>query len=208
MVSESATNSKKSCCWSITINNPTQDDFVAWEALKGLHWVREVIGQVEKGEEGTTHIQGCLKTLSVRFSQVKKHLPRAHIEPARNEKALEKYVVKEDTRVSQIATAKVATASHLQKAIYSTLYYNGRDYFPNWSVAQDDFLLNLEANRLQIKSEWERLMDDGVSELIREGYYGIEFVVSNPQVRTAFKKYIVDILYRTHNACRNDSDST
>lgn len=189
---------EKACCWSITINNPTQDDLTAWAGLPGLHWVREVKGQLERGENGTDHIQGCLKTTSVRFAQVKKALPRAHIEIARSPKALEKYVVKEGTRVAPIATTKVATAADLQGAIYQTLYYNGRHYFSTWSVCQEDFIVNVERHKEQILKYWELILDDAVSELIRYGYYGIEFVVSNPQVRTAFRKYLPDIMYRSH----------
>jgi len=204
---DSAGASEKACCWSITINNPTEEDLTLWEGLKGLHWVREVSGQIEKGEEGTPHLQGCLKTLSVRFSQVKKQLPRAHIEKAKNPAALARYVVKEDTRVSPIPTARVATAAHLQTAIYQTLLYNGRRYFPNWLVSQDDFLINVDRHQEEIKEHWEKILDDNVSELIREGYYGIEFAIANPQIRLAFKKYLPDILYRTHNVSLTQSRS-
>lgn len=194
--------SKKSCCWSITINNPTADDFQQWNMLSGNRWVREVIGQVEKGENGTPHIQGMLKTLSVRFSQVKGALPRAHIEPAKNPTALARYVAKEDTRVSSIPTIKVATQKEVQEALLEEVLFYGHTKY-EWNGCY--FMDFLESHPLQFARDWETWLDRAVNRLIREGYYGVEFVVANPQVRMAFKKYFVSILYRTYNA-REASD--
>lgn len=189
----------RASCWSITINNPTEDDLVAWRSLSGLHWVREVTGQMEQGENGTPHLQGCLKTAQVRFAQVKKALPRAHIEVARNVQALQSYVVKEDTRIAPIAAVRVATAADLQRTIYNTLLWEGSNYFDTWDDTVS-FVINVQNHRDTIRRFWEILLDEAVYRLIREGYYGIEFVVSNPQIRNAFKKYLPDILYRTHHA--------
>lgn len=84
--------------WSITINNPTQTDR---DALKSPpSFVKLVKYQDEVGDEGTPHIQGCVNTAQVRFSQVKAWLERAHIEVARDKNALLKYVEKEDTAVA------------------------------------------------------------------------------------------------------------
>lgn len=62
-------------------------------------FVKMVKYQDEIGDEGTLHIQGAVQTTQVRFSAIKKWLPRAHIEVARNKKALLNYVEKEDTAV-------------------------------------------------------------------------------------------------------------
>lgn len=71
---------KRASCWSVTINNPTEDE------LKCHHLGWSLQGQFEQGEEtGTRHFQGMLKTgQQVRFAAVKKVFPRGHIEPARN----------------------------------------------------------------------------------------------------------------------------
>lgn len=199
--------SDKCCNWSITINNPTDEDHIQWEALKGLHWVKEVVGQLEKGAEGTPHIQGMIKTQSVRFTQVKKALPRAHIEPAKNPAALKQYVQKEETRVAQMPTAKVATASDLQQEIYSELLYCGTTWYKTWTPDLDSFEENLRKHHLQITEMWEAHLDAAVKSLIKQGYYGIEFVVSNNQIRNAFKKYLPEIIYRTHHARRNENPS-
>ena len=45
----------KSGAWSITINNPTQDDINRWRDAKTQHWVKEAKGQLEKGENGTPY---------------------------------------------------------------------------------------------------------------------------------------------------------
>lgn len=204
MATESGT---KASCWSVTINNPTEDDFRAWNALKGYPWVKEVLGQVEKGEkEETPHIQGMVKTQHVRFSQVKKALPRAHIEKARKEAALAAYVQKDETRVAAIPTSKVATQQDIQKRIMkmtldkylSTGGENSKDSFYAW--------LQIEMVRNRHFSEsW---LDAAVKALILEGYFGIEFVICNPQVRLAFKKYFSEIIIREYAAQTNSSSES
>lgn len=187
----------KGVCWSITINNPTADDFHQWESLKDQKWVRSVEGQIEKGDNETPHIQGMLRTQSVRFSQIKKALPRAHIEKARSEAALAKYVAKEETRVSTIPKTKVASQSDVQQALLDEVLLYGHQFF-DWNGCYFLDFLNTKGHLLQ--AEWENWTDRAVNRLIREGYYGVEFVMANPQVRAAFRKYFVAILYRTYNA--------
>lgn len=201
-----AKQSDKSCCWSVTINNPTDDDITQWECLKDYDWVKEVSGQLEKGENQTPHIQGMVKTLSVRFSQIKKALPRAHIEAARSQAALAKYVVKEETRVGVIPTAKVATQSDIQKRILkmtlekflTTDSENTKDRFYAW----------LQMENLKNKHFSESYIDAAVRTLILEGYFGIEFVMSNPQVRLAFKKYFCEIIIREYARPTQDSPTS
>lgn len=114
-------------CWSITINNPTQEELALWQRATEHHWVKEALGQLEVGESGTPHIQGLLRTTQVRFAQVKKLFPRAHIEVARNVNALAKYVQKEDTRVATLEPATagavaVMTPRTLQNQMASVVY--------------------------------------------------------------------------------------
>lgn len=193
-------SSEKCCNWSITINNPTDDDNRQWACLKDYPWVKEVQGQLEKGKDGTLHIQGMIKTQSVRFAQVKKALPRAHIEPAKNVNALRQYVNKTETRVAAIAPVKVATQSDVQRVLLESIMLTGFRHYEWTGDPINCFNEFLAEKELQIKNDWEIWTDAAVSKLIREGYYGVEFVMSNPQVRTAFRKYLPDILYRTYNA--------
>ena len=85
----------RSSHWSVTINNPTPADYEQMEIARQKRWT--VAGQLEKGEEGTEHLQLYVRTPQVRFAAVKKMFPRAHIEAARNPAALKQYVQKEET---------------------------------------------------------------------------------------------------------------
>lgn len=190
----------KGTCWSITINNPNEDDNTTWSGMSGLHWVLEAKGQLEKGENGTLHLQGMLRTKSVRFAQVKKALPRAHIEKARSQTALAKYVAKEDTRVSSIPTVKVATLTDVQKELLGIslqFCYTLDKSLDPLTTDESTFFTKFE---YELKKNWEQLLDRAVEILIWRGFYGVEFVVANPQIRTAFRKYLPAILYRTYNA--------
>lgn len=192
--------SEKSRNWSITINNPTDDDNAQWAQLKDYAWVKETQGQVERGEEGTLHIQGMVKTDPIRFAQIKKALPRAHIEPAKNQFALVNYVNKPETRVAAISPVKVATQSDVQSEILRALMRSGFRYYEWTGDTQAYFLDFLRQKELEIRKDWEIWVDAAVSQLIIDGYYGVEFVMSNPQIRTAFRKYLPAILERTYKA--------
>lgn len=100
----------RASCWSITINNPPdviECNVPGWK----------LDGQLEKGESGTTHFQGMLKTPQVRWSAVKSQFPTAHIEKAVNPKALAKYVKKEETRVGDANISSVMNMFQLQEFI-------------------------------------------------------------------------------------------
>lgn len=160
---------------------------------------------MEKGQEGTLHIQGMLRTTSVRFAQVKKALPRAHIEAAKNATALAKYVVKPESRVSSIPTVRTATQADVQRMVYHHVLDDCyRMEKKRWGDSFDILKCNenylLDRYTQTIRKHWESYMDDAVRDLIKQQYYGIEFVMANPQVRTAFRKYIVEICYRFINA--------
>lgn len=119
--------------WSITLNNPTEEELAVWKAASSHHWVEKALGQLERGESGTIHLQAMLKTKPVRFAQVKKLLPRAHIEVAHHELALERYVKKEDTRVASLPdqTNMIQTATpraiqdRLTSVVYERIYDKG-----------------------------------------------------------------------------------
>lgn len=88
----------RSTKWSMTINNPTDDDFARIkQAPSFIKWTKF---QQEVGEEGTPHIQAAVLTAQVRLSQMKKWQPRAHFEPAKNWEALLRYVEKTETAVA------------------------------------------------------------------------------------------------------------
>lgn len=218
----------KSCAWSVTTNNPTPEDLENWKnAIHNHVWIKEVHGQMEVGEQGTPHIQGMLKTDSVRISQVKKAFPRAHIEfPTKGALALQRYCSKEDTRLatlpSQQQSVKVATQKDLQDTlsevvledlyhfhkgiaigyIHHVLYMNkGKKSF-NKTIVEYGYDTPIpsyrvfEANAEYIDSVADTYIDIAVNKLIRAGYFGIETVICNNQVRNGVKKYLASILIR------------
>lgn len=205
----------KGVCWSITINNPTAADLEQWKQITSLHWVKEAKGQLERGAEGTEHIQGMLRTLSVRFSQVKKALPRAHIEKARSEAALRKYVQKSDTKIAPIEVSKVATtadvhrwmAHHFVKYWWRKRFDFGEDKFDDiatsyycaaqWLQCNPDCILGVEG--LMILDDlkiFESLFDAAIKSVIMQGYLSAETLGTNPMVRTSCIKYFIAIMYR------------
>jgi len=84
--------------WLFTLNNPSPSDIPnPWP-----EWIKICVYQMEKGAEGTEHLQGYLEVKhSIRLGQLKTLLPRAHLEKRRGTRrdALI-YVTKEETRVS------------------------------------------------------------------------------------------------------------
>lgn len=68
-----------------------------FEECKGTVYV---CGQLERGENGTPHIQYYVNTEKAeRLSAMKKRCPHTHWEVVRVNKAAQQYVMKEDTRV-------------------------------------------------------------------------------------------------------------
>jgi len=70
-------NRRQSQFWVFTINNPEDDDILRFPRNK----YQFLIYQYEIGENGTEHIQGyVIMNSNVRFSTMKKMVPRAHFE--------------------------------------------------------------------------------------------------------------------------------
>jgi len=165
------TTQVRATCWSVTINNPNQSDEENIARARQISgW--KVYGQLERGEQGTLHYQLCITTPQVRFAAVKKAFPRAHVEAARDRRALEKYVNKEETRVGSLTVSqeKYPTHSKLMEwyGEYFTKYGDERG-----GVDDHEFL---------------KVFDLMVNQKIREGYY-VESLAVNPQIRCAIQKF-------------------
>jgi len=212
----------KGTCWSITLNNPTEQEIALWNDIsKAAIWVKGSQGQIEKGKEGTPHIQGLLKTDSVRFSAVKKLLPRAHIEKAKNALALAKYVTKEDTRVAPLLSSKreiqVASPESIQKELYechlsfvckntltpvwvdNKVYYKAVLRTEPLAITPVNFMTLLKTEptwKLYFKDRAKEIMDITFDVMIQKGFYGVEFISSNNLTCGAFKKHLYSILIR------------
>jgi hypothetical protein len=175
----------RATCWSITINNPTKEEI---ELTLPAGWVLE--GQVEVGEQGTEHYQGMLCTPQVRFKAVKRIFPRAHLEIARDKKALKAYVHKEDTRVREVQQSAGLTVFALQDKVIELWNDNDFKEFQELTRYADDAYL--------------RYADCIVRTLITEGMGGgIEYVAINPMWRTSWKKFGESIVQRFQRRVAN-----
>jgi len=175
--------SDRGTAWSITINNPTEED----TKCSAPGWTLQ--GQYEVGEEGTRHFQGLLTTPQVRFSAVKKVFPRAHIELARNKKALEQYVHKPETRVAEYATQENPNVFKSQKLI-SDLWDD-----KVWQARLNDYEL---AKKYDFDDSANAMayVDTLVDTLIEKGAKGIEFISVNPMWRSSWMRHWRAIIVR------------
>lgn len=99
--------SNRSRCWSITVNNWTEEDLEAIE--KEVHSLADYAYQTEEGKEGTPHIQAAFRYVNARtFASMKKSFPTWHIEPAKNWVKLKQYCKKSDSATGEIKEAKGA----------------------------------------------------------------------------------------------------
>lgn len=184
--------------WSLTLNNPTSADEECINLARQNGW--KVEGQLEKGKKGTPHYQIYLQTPQVRVAAVKKMFPRAHIEVARNAAALKAYVHKEETREGELPTSQemYPSLSRLWELVYDDLLEQG-----------DIKIVRLYsgAPHPEITDRWDilDLFDWSIGRLIRKGYH-VESMASNPQNRTAFKKYAPDLMVRVHNSLHRQTD--
>jgi len=140
------------------------------EGARSLGWGVE--GQIERGEEGTEHYQLLVRTPQVRFSAVKKVFPTAHIELARNVKALEAYVHKEDTRIETMKSVEVTFLT----------YPMVRNKFYTWFV--DQYGAGSRYDHDECLAFWDRFI--GLS--IEEGME-CDLIGMNPQNRGCIAKY-------------------
>jgi len=165
----------RASCWSITINNPTAEDMKAITACPVPGW--KIMGQMEKGAEGTEHFQGMLRTPQIRFSAVKKVYPRAHIEVARSKAALEKYVTKEDTRIAVVESEHIPTIFEYQTTIAK-----------RWK--EDEYQKWCNAFPRKDRDDTAMLyLDSLVAQDIANGQRGAEWIATNPMWRNAWKKF-------------------
>ena len=182
----------RATCWSVTINNPIQDDKDNIDSARQKSgW--KVYGQLEIGANGTPHYQLCVKTPQCRWSAVTKAFPRAHVDPAIDQKALMSYVQKEDTRVAPIE---------------SNEFYPSQTKF--WDLCYK--IYEQAKNELGFKplhSEERRLefLDECVSLLICQGYF-VESIGVNPQTRSSAKKFLVEIFMRCKVRRQTDRQTT
>ena len=149
----------------------------------------KIQGQLEKGHEGTPHYQLMVKTPQIRFSAIKKAFPRAHIEVARNVKALEAYVHKDSTREGSLPV---------------------NDKYPSitalWSLL--DGYITTEQIQIPIDEESRLALFDRFVGLYIELGYHIETMAVNPQIRSCVKKYLPSLIFRSKKIRRQTDRQT
>lgn len=185
---------ERATCWSLTINNPTQDDREHIALARQRGW--KVSGQPEKGESGTLHYQLAVHTPQVRFSQVKKAFPRAHIEIARNPAALQSYVRKPETRTDELPTLSESSARYPSLSTYWKLIYEEALHILSHPPDEDILCQMNKSRRLD-------LLDEATSRLISKGYHVESFAV-NPNVRSAFAKFAPALMQRAYTDRQTD----
>lgn len=184
---------ERASCWSITINNPKEEDMNP-ELPAG--WKFQ--GQMEKGEEGTEHFQGMLTTPQVRFAAVKKIFPRGHIEVARNRAALAKYVKKEETRSGdyQVMESRVPTLFEYQTVVakkFDMKILSGR-----YNTKLEKWLEQPSGgdNPPDIDEMAMEYLDELIAQDIENGMRGVEYIAINPMWRSSWKKFWRSIIKR------------
>lgn len=150
------------------------------------------------------HFQALLRTTQQRFKAVKRAMGNAHIEIARNVKALEKYVEKEDTRAATIVAAQhVPTIWEYQTIISSQ--WNKETYNERWME---------ECNRADLRSAPTpdpndvalSYVDELVATDIENGRRGAEWIAINPMWRASWRKFWRSIIKRD-GAAKQESSS-
>lgn len=187
-----ATNSSdnRSVYWSVTINNPREDDEENIATARARGWVVE--GQKEMGQNGTPHYQLLVNTRTQqRFTALKKQFPRAHIESARKPAALKQYVHKQETRIAELQVSERYLTSN--KRLFDLVF----DYLEGTEPDKEFRILvgervPYDSKRFEILAAF----DDACRHLIEQGYYNVETMAVNPQVRCAISKFWRAILYR------------
>lgn len=199
----------RASAWSITINNPTESDYEELARARQKGW--KIDGQLEKGAEGTPHLQLIARTPQVRFAAVKKAFSRAHIEPARNAAALANYVTKEATRAGQLPTGsdRYPSLSRYWEMIAVQLNHGHRDWTCDDKEAfhgidspdQQQATFYNEDTQAEMHRDPLKVLDDVTARLIGEGYH-VEGIAANPSTRAAWKKWWAAICFRSIETVR------
>lgn len=195
--------------WSITINNPTDDDYAEIEALKIQPWFKSWEGQLEHPEGGTLHIQARLQTETVRWGKVKTALTRAHVEKAQNVLALTNYVHKKDTKVAELPS-RVSKWMNIQQ-FYPILAAGVVDRIAvGESMDTQDvrqvFTRRLFRDNEETLKKWKgkydgsKLATEIALEQIERGAMGLEYIITNPATKTMIKTCFWSLVERSLNS--------
>lgn len=193
-----ADTTARSSAWSLTINNPTELDDACIRDARRLGWT--VIGQKERGENGTEHYQIALRTPQMRFSAVKRVFKRAHIEPARNWGAIQAYTQKTETAIGDLPEGTidpklVQTPEDFWKVLRE--YCDAEAEYSNWGVGQfNTHPTQLDLIRAVIRSKGgnKEFVKVAVRELLLDGYQRIAHWATQQPIRLQIQDYLPELL--------------
>lgn len=135
--SDTPSRNTRGRAWCFTINNYTDETIANLKQLWDDTPTHYLFGE-EKGEQGTPHLQGCVRFENARtFSAVKKMLPTAHIEPCKNWIAASTYCAKDGIvhRSKTESKAEIKTIENLypwQQEIADAIETEPDDRTINW----------------------------------------------------------------------------
>jgi len=187
--------------WFDTENSPSKakvDEYI--EQARQAGYV--INGQIEKAPTtGNLHYQLQVKTPWTRKSAVKKLLPTAWIEKTKKDVALKQYVKKEETRVAPLLDAddKYPTTNKLWELVYRE--YDVLEKY-GWNYENEDEVeLYSGEDQKTLEGDPLAFFDKVMGRLIRRGYY-VDMLASNPAIRSFWKKFWRDVLFRTRETVR------
>lgn len=189
--------SEKGTCWSLTwfpptdsMNEEVSKSEITEYSLRPLGPGWKLTGQMEKAPDtGRYHFQAMLKTPQVRKSAVIKMMDKAHIELARNSKALEKYVSKDETQVAQIQSADPIPTLFQYQSIIADMW-DADEFSELWKRATE------KATVPNINDVAMLYVDTLVARDIETGRRGAEFIGINPMWRSSWKIFWKSIIAR------------
>lgn len=150
------------------------------ERAREMGWGVE--GQIEKcPTTGSHHFQLLVRTPQTRISAIKRCFPHCDVSPARNVKALQTYVNKEETRVESMKKVEVTFLT----------WKMVRDKFFEWLVKELDIEALFTHDTDARLALWDKFIGLSIGEGMEVDTLGV-----NPQYRSCIIKYWASYVHR------------
>lgn len=133
--------------WICTLNNPT----VSLEDLYNIYKPNYITGQLEKGKNGTLHLQFSMSTKVTSFNSIKKLFPSVHLEGVKNDNGVDLYCNKEDTRVDGPWEYGVKPFNRNSKLDWDQIYLNAKR--GNFDAIPSDIKIRCYSNLKKIEKD-------------------------------------------------------
>jgi len=190
------TSADRATCWSVTQQVKSVEEgklFMEQQVPPG--W--RLVGQVEEAPTtGQLHLQLMLKTPQVRFSAVKSQFPQAHIEVARDRRALATYVQKAETRVMAVEQTATPTLWQFSEMLADRVNIDELvHYLRLWRTIPEGSSETIYWDDAT-GEEILKYIDVLVGRYVHEGIRGAEYMGVNPMLRSAWKTYGKSLILR------------